>query len=100
MRKMSYAKSVKKQLEWCVVLLFIICLVGWLLYPVNTLIKVAVFAAFAVFFTVLVVLRIRQLATAAACPSCGVDLYEVIQAARFKKILFRHCPACGENIEA
>ena len=99
MTKVPYTKSIRKQLEWVVIFFFLINLAGWSLYPVNTLPKIIFFGVFVVLFGAPTISSVRKNAKAASCPNCGTDLYEVIQAARFKKFLFRHCPACGEHIE-
>ena len=99
MSKVPYTLSVRKQIEWFIAMLFLICLFGWVLYPVNNPVKTAIFVAFTVTFGAIVILKMRKLATAAACPDCGVDLYEIIQTARLRKIPFRHCPACGKSVE-
>ena len=99
MTKVPYTKSIRKQLEWIAIFLFLIILTGLALYPVNTPPKIIFFGVLAVLFGALTIFNVRKKARAALCPNCGVELYEVIQAARFKKILFRHCPACGEHIE-
>ncbi len=99
MTKVPYTKSIRKQLERVAIFLFLVILAGWVLYPVNTPLKFIFFGALVVLFGAVTIFTVGKKAKAASCPNCGTDLYEVIQAARFKKILFRHCPACGEHIE-
>ena len=99
MTKVPYTKSIRKQLEWVAIFFFLINLAGWLLYPVNTLPKIIFFGVLAVLIGAVTIFSLRKINIAASCPNCGTDLYEVIQVARFKKSLFRHCPACGEHIE-
>ena len=99
MAKILYKQSVRKQLEWAAILLFIITLAGIALYPVNTPTKFGAFAGLAVGFTLLVLRNTRKNAKLATCPSCQTDLYEIIAAARFKKTAFLYCPACGGRLE-
>jgi predicted RNA-binding Zn-ribbon protein involved in translation (DUF1610 family) len=99
MAKIPYKRAVRKQLEWLAVYFFMIVLAGLALYPVNTSRKELLFAALAILFGAMAFRGSRRLGKSVICPSCGADLYEVIQAARGKRISFRHCPACGESVE-
>lgn len=99
MAKVVHKASLRKQLEWVAVLVFVFIMLGVALYPVNTPQKRAYFAFVLVLFAIFVIRNVRRLAKAAVCPACGVDLYEVIQASRFKRQAFRHCPSCGAPIE-
>ena len=97
--KVIYRQSIRKQYEWIAVFLFLVILAGVALYPVNTLEKVAWLSVLLVAFAALTIWNIRKYAEVAQCPSCQVDLYDIISAARFKKIAFHYCPACGGQLE-
>lgn len=95
--KVHYKRSLKKQyvffVIWSVSVILILYVSmamtsQWLLYFV-----IAISA-----LTAMLIVHVRKAAREAVCPSCQIDLYEVIDAAKMKKIDFRHCPACGVSI--
>ena len=99
MSKVSYNKSIQKQIFAGIGFFLCVCILGWLLYPPNGGVKLLGFSAGALLITVFAIFIIRTRCVQADCPECACDLFEVIEATNPKKLKFSYCPNCGGKIE-
>jgi predicted RNA-binding Zn-ribbon protein involved in translation (DUF1610 family) len=77
----------------------IISVIGWLFAPINTFEKIALFSLIVIILTTTALSYIKKRGKIANCPSCNVDLFEIIDATDRSKIDFKYCPNCGKEVE-
>ncbi len=80
--KFRISKSVRKQLAWAAACFATIAVAGTALSPINTLPKVGFFTVVALLVGSFAIFKSQKYARHAKCPSCGADLYELIQTAK------------------
>ena len=94
----TYRKAIRDRWSGLAILAVIVAAMGYMLYPVNTIPKIAVLALLLVGAGAITFMSLRKQMKSCVCSSCEAELFLVIEAAQAQGKSVRHCPFCGSKV--
>ena len=98
MSELKYSKALKKQIILATIAVGMLIGIGYGLKPIDSTVDVIVIAIFGAAILFLIVPLIKKQANI-NCPHCSAELFEVLEATKFQKLVIKYCPCCGGDIE-
>lgn len=95
----SYKRALRLQFSVILVALLLIIIIGWKLYPVNTLDKTISFCIYVLLIGGMTIFGVRKAGYKVLCGSCKLDIFSFIDLGNVSGKKVNFCPLCGEIID-
>ena len=97
--KLSFKEAIKSQLLYCLGAFVFFCVVGYAIYPADTMAKQLFFVTMALGTAILTLIKVRRASNQVVCEACATNLYELIENAKSERIEIAYCPKCGYKFD-
>lgn len=97
-QRISFREALKKQIGIYTAFLIIVVVVGYRLFPLDSIYKTVVFLGVVVIVGVTCITWVRRAANLVLCSKCEANLYHLIEGHGPVQLEINYCPVCGERI--
>ena len=94
----TYRKAKRDQWIGLATLAAIVAAMGYMLYPVNTVPKIAVLSVLLVGAGLTTSIALRRQMKSCVCEYCKAELFALIETAQAQRMSLEYCPSCGAKV--